>query len=124
MAWRKSPASLIDIFDRLMPEDPKIERRKMFGYPAAFTNGNLFAGLHQESFILRLSEADREVFQAKYQAAIFEPMAGRKMREYVVVPSDLLGDKRAMDHWLSRSRDYAAGVARKTPAKQRQNAKR
>jgi TfoX/Sxy family transcriptional regulator of competence genes len=53
----------------------------MFGYPAVFVNGNLFAGLHQENFILRLSEAHRTALCSQHGAQLFEPMPGRRMRE-------------------------------------------
>ena len=56
MKWRKSSEVLVAKFSALVPEDPSVERRKMFGYPAAFVGGNLFMGLHREALILRLSE--------------------------------------------------------------------
>ena len=59
MAWRKAPESLVSLFHASLPDDPRVEHRKMFGYPAAFTDGHLFAGLHQEDLILRLTESDR-----------------------------------------------------------------
>lgn len=34
----------------------------MFGHPAAFVNGNMFAGLVKEKMILRLDESDSEMF--------------------------------------------------------------
>jgi hypothetical protein len=34
-----------------VPPAAIVTRRKMFGYPAAFANGNLFIGLHQNDFI-------------------------------------------------------------------------
>ncbi len=55
MAWTKSPQSLVELFDKSVLSGDSISRRKMFGYPAAFANGNLFAGLHQNDFIIRLS---------------------------------------------------------------------
>ena len=57
--WRKSPDDLIALFYAALPEDPRVERRKMFGYPCAFVGGNLFTGLHQEDVIVRLAEKDR-----------------------------------------------------------------
>jgi len=47
--WRKSPDDLIALFYAALPEDPRVERRKMFGYPCAFVGGNLFSGLHADS---------------------------------------------------------------------------
>ena len=89
--WRKSPQSLIDTFDAVMPGPPEVERRKMFGYPSCFVNGNLMGGLHQSDMILRLSEGDREALLAE-GGRPFEPMAGRRMREYVVAPEAMLDD--------------------------------
>ena len=54
MAWKKSPPAPVDTFTRVVPADPSIARRQMFGYPAAFVNGNMFAGLHEARFVLRL----------------------------------------------------------------------
>ena len=36
----------------------------MFGYPAVFVNGNMFAGLVRDKMILRLGETDRTKFLA------------------------------------------------------------
>jgi hypothetical protein len=68
MAWTKSPPSLIELFDMSVPSAASITRRKMFGYPAAFANGNLFIGLHQNDFIMRLSEGPRP-FQRRIRRA-------------------------------------------------------
>ena len=113
MTWRKAPRALIDLFDRVIPDDRRIARRRMFGYPAVFVNGNLFAGLHQESFILRLSEADRARARTEHGADTFEPMAGRPMREYVALPEALLSDRGALGDWIARSLAYGASLPRK-----------
>lgn len=115
MGWRKSPQPLIDLFERVVPHGGGIERRRMFGYPAAFLAGHLFAGLHQESFILRLSESDRERARAEQGARPFEPMPGRRMREYVVLPESLLGRPRALGAWIVRSIGYVRSLPPKTP---------
>jgi TfoX/Sxy family transcriptional regulator of competence genes len=120
MAWRKSPPALIELFASALPADPRIEPRKMFGYPAAFLNGNLFSGLHQESFILRLPEAAREQVCAKHGATEFEPMPGRKMREYVALPAVILGNRKSLAAWLAKSIAYVGAMpAKKKPAKKK-----
>jgi TfoX/Sxy family transcriptional regulator of competence genes len=116
MAWTKSPQPLIDLFDKSVPPSPSVSRRKMFGYPAAFANGNLFIGLHQNDFIMRLSEADRARFSAQYGELTFEPMKGRPMREYVRLPEELLADARKRAPWIKRSLEYAEGVKPKPKA--------
>jgi TfoX/Sxy family transcriptional regulator of competence genes len=110
MAWTKSPQPLIDLFDKSVPSGADVTCRKMFGYPAAFANGNLFIGLHQNDFIMRLSTADRARFSALYGERAFEPMKGRPMREYVRLPEELLIDERKRASWIKRSLEYAQGV--------------
>jgi len=113
MAWTKSPQSLIDLFDKSVPSDSCVTRRKMFGYPAAFANDNLFIGLHQDDFIMRLSEQDRARFTAEFGKRTFEPMKGRPMREYVRLPEALLTDARKRASWIKRSLRYAEAIAPK-----------
>jgi len=49
MEWRKSPQHLIETFNSVVPGPPVVPR-KMFGYPAAFVNGNLFMSLFQTAW--------------------------------------------------------------------------
>ena len=58
----------------------------MFGYPAVFVNGNMFAGLVRDTMILRLGETDRERFLALPGARHFVAMGGRRMNEWMVAP--------------------------------------
>ena len=114
MAWRKSPPALIELFDAALPEDPRVERRQMFGYPAAFAGGNMFAGLFEDKCVLRLAEAEREALRSKHGAVGFEPMPGRPMREYSVLPEKLLADRKAFRSWLERGLAYAASLPPKS----------
>lgn len=93
-----------------LPDDPGVERRKMFGYPCAFVGGNLFTGLHQENIIVRLAEKDRVVAIDKKGARLFEPMAGRPMREYVVLPQAAVAGREELAAWLRRGLSYAASL--------------
>jgi TfoX/Sxy family transcriptional regulator of competence genes len=113
MAWRKSPPALIAAFDAALPDDAHVERRKMFGYPAAFAHGHLFTGLHQESLMVRLGEAQRAALM-KHGGRPFEPMPGRTMREYVVVPAVIVADSRALATWLKRGLAYVGTLPAKT----------
>src|SRR3990172_802017 len=88
--WRPVPDKLKQVFEKAIQSFPEAEPRKVFGYPAAVVNGHMFAGLHQADLILRLSEADRANLLKCPGAKLFEPMPGRPMREYVVVPPAIL----------------------------------
>jgi hypothetical protein len=81
----------------------------MFGYPAAFVNGNMFAGLHQESVVVRLSEPERAE-ALSVGASLFEPMPGRPMREYVVVPPAEVEDGERLSGWLDLAFRFVAAM--------------
>ena len=115
MKWQKSSQGLIDLFQSMIPGPPAVER-KMFGYPAGFVNGNMFMGLFQESMILRLPEGPREEFLKDHNAKIFEPMAGRPMREYVAVPQSVLLDRSELAAWIAKAFHYGASLKPKSPA--------
>ena len=123
MKWQKSPEALVQQFAGLVPEDPRVGRRQMFGYPCAVVNGHLFMGLHQDSMILRLSDDDRAEFLALRGAGPFEPMPGRPMREYVVVPPGMLSRTAALSGWIRRALGYARSLPPKQPGR-RGSAKR
>jgi TfoX/Sxy family transcriptional regulator of competence genes len=115
MAWRPSPPELIRRFDAAIPAG--VERRKMFGYSAAFLGGRLFAGLHQESVVLRLGPADRAELLAVPGAERFEPMPGRAMGDFVVLAPSLAADDRALALWIERARAHAATLPPKAEKK-------
>src|SRR5947209_5060511 len=105
MKWKKSPQSLIDVFESVRPDAPA-QARQMFGYPACFVNGNMFMGLHEEKMILRLPEHDRTKLLKETGAKVFEPMAGRPMKEYVVVPPAFLKNKAKVRTWVQKAFTY------------------
>jgi TfoX/Sxy family transcriptional regulator of competence genes len=105
--WQRSSPELVARFQAALPDDPRVERRSMFGYPAAFVGGNLFAGLHEERCLLRLGDAQRAALLAEPGAHPFEPMPGRAMREYVVVPPRLVAERGALVQWLAEAFRHA-----------------
>lgn len=108
--WRPAPASLIEAFNKAIMLFPEAEVRKTFGYPSSFAQGNMFAGLHQESMVLRLSDEDRAKFLELRGARQFEPMPGRPMRQYVVVPEAVLHSEGQLKTWLERALAYAKSL--------------
>lgn len=109
-SWRKSPEDLSAIFRAALPPGPGVERRQMFGYPAAFVNGNMATGLHQDQVIVRLPAAERKVLLAKPGARTFEPMPGRPMVEYIVVPPNLVVKAAALHGWIVKAVAYARSL--------------
>jgi TfoX/Sxy family transcriptional regulator of competence genes len=74
-------------FTKLVPDEPAITLKPMFGQLSAFVNGNMFCGLFGDDLVVKLPEA--EITAVKKQGGRdFEPMAGHKMGGYVMVPGD------------------------------------
>lgn len=101
-----SPPDLIAQFtavtDRLIADAPDAHRRKMFGYPACFAGGHLVTSLHEDRWIVRLPEQQITELAAM-GGTPFEPMAGRPMRGFMVLPDAVRADDAALDAWLARA---------------------
>src|ERR1700681_726060 len=102
MKLRKSPEALVATFDDVMP-GPPATRRKMFGFPAGFMNGNMFMGLFEDSMILRLPPELREELIQLHGVKPFAPMAGRVMKEYVALPESLICDREKLSAWVAKA---------------------
>ena len=117
MAWKKPSAELVARFDAICPRGEGIERRLIFGFPAACVNGNMFIGLHEEKLVLRLADAARHELLKLPGARVFEPMPGRPRREYMVAPPLVLDDEAALKKWAKRALEYVSALpARKAKA--------
>jgi TfoX/Sxy family transcriptional regulator of competence genes len=112
MKMQKSPPELTEFFASVLP-GPPVTGRKMFGYPAGFVNGNLFMSLFADQMILRLPEDARTELK-KNGAKQFEPMKGRPMKGYVSLPKSMLKDRKELDSWIAKARDYGASLEPKS----------
>ncbi|MHB1347889.1 MAG: TfoX/Sxy family protein [Candidatus Humimicrobiaceae bacterium] len=117
MKWIKASEKTLESFDKIIPNFPGLEKRKMFGYPVTFINGNMFMGVHGDSVILRLPENHRTEFLELESAKQFEPMPGRLMKEYVVIPDWMFDDKPVLSSWIDRSFEYTSALPLKLKLK-------
>jgi TfoX/Sxy family transcriptional regulator of competence genes len=111
--WEKSPEALVRLLERVLPEGSNIERRTMFGYPCAFVNGNMFAGLFGKQMFVRLPAEERPSLMADQEAKPLEPMPGRPMKDYIVVPPALLTSERDLRALVARAMAFGASLAPK-----------
>jgi TfoX/Sxy family transcriptional regulator of competence genes len=110
--WRKPQPELVDRFHEAVAGIEGLEVRKMFGSPAGFVGGNMVAGLHQDTFMVRLPEDERHA-RLEEGWSLFEPMPGRPMREYVALPPDVMADVDATRGWIERAAAYVRTLAPK-----------
>jgi len=112
--WRKPDVDLVARFHEAVAGIEGVEVRKMFGFPAAFVGGNMTAGLHQDTYMVRLADAERSERLAEGWT-LFEPMPGRTMREYVALPTEVAADVEATRHWIERAAAYVRTLPPKAP---------
>lgn len=99
-------------FSRLVPDEPAITMRPMFGNLAAFVNGNMFTGLFGDGLFVRLPDDEAEAV-IKKGGGPFEPVAGHRMGGYVMVPPDWQRKPDAVKPLIAR----ALALTRAMPAK-------
>lgn len=103
-----------DFFASVVPDHPAVSIRPMFGQLSAFVNGNMFMGIFGDDVLVRLPEEDREAVVAA-GGGPFEPMAGRPMKEYVVLPTEWRDDPDRVREWAKRSLEHAEELPPKRP---------
>jgi len=111
--WKPAPCEAVAAFETSTSGLSGVEPRKMFGYSCVFAKGNMFAGLHEAGMVLRLPDEQRVEFLRLKGAKQFEPMTGRVMREYVVVPRVLLNAPEKLQAWVEKSLAYVLSLPAK-----------
>lgn len=105
-------------FLQLVPGEPAVSTRPMFGNLAAFVNGNMFAGLFGEDLFVRLPDGDRaEVI--KQGGRNFEVMPGRAMTGYVTVPATWGQKPEAARRWIARALELTRAMPPKAAARKK-----
>jgi TfoX/Sxy family transcriptional regulator of competence genes len=97
----------------------QVESMTMFGAPCYFVNGNMFAGVISDRVFLRLSPPDLDQVLREGVGREFEPVPGRKMREYCSISGDVLKNDSTMKEWLDRGYSYVSSleIKKKKPRK-------
>ena len=104
--WQKSNPELVSLFLASLPLTQGVERRQMFGYPCAFINGNMFAGLHEQRLIVRVpAEAARRPFE----------VMGKVMKEYAAIEDALDCPPAECRDWIGRGLAYTKTLPPKKP---------
>jgi TfoX/Sxy family transcriptional regulator of competence genes len=119
MEMPTASARTVAEFEALRPKGANIVTKQVFGHPAAFVRGHMFFGVFGDRLFLRLSPADREAADRIPGFGVFEPMPGRAMQEYRVIPPSLRAHPARVRPWVTRSLEHAAALPAKPPSKKR-----
>jgi TfoX/Sxy family transcriptional regulator of competence genes len=120
MAWTKIPKEHEPLFLEVLPDDPRVEAKQMFGTVVGMVNGRMFCGLWDESMMVRLSPDDlAEVLAMGGEP--FDPMGRGANNHMVVLPATVMNDREGLRAWLRKAMESTA--ARPPKAKKGTSAK-
>src|SRR5258708_34812497 len=95
----------------LVPDDPRVEVKPMFGNLGAFVTGNMFMGLFGADIGVKLPEGEAKKL-VKAGAGPFGPTE-RPMSGYVSLPASFTATKARP--WIAKSLDYIGALPPKKP---------
>jgi TfoX/Sxy family transcriptional regulator of competence genes len=101
-------------FRSLVPDDPGIIVKPMFGNLGAFVNGNMFAGLFGATVGVRLSDEDRSRLEQVEGTGPFGPQ-GRPMGGYLGLPEARASEPDHAAAWVARAHVHVSGLPPQAP---------
>ena len=113
MGWSKPSESLLDLLEETLA-GVEFERRKMFGQWALFLRGHMFAGVFQDDIFVRIRTEEQDAVRAlSDEIEQFQPLKGRAMKEYLVLPPAIFEDRQTLISVLNRTIDFVSGFSPK-----------
>jgi len=112
------PADKLERYDALIVSHPEMERKGK-NNPYTSVNGHMFSFMDKEGFIsLRLPKGEREAFLERHNTQL-SFQYNTVMKEYVVIPHELLMDEAKMTEYLQMSYDYVSSLKPKPSRKKK-----
>ena len=108
---KPTPAA-IEAFAKAFPDDPRAQRKKMFGMDAAVVNGNLFAGVFERGVTLRLGKARVDELLGRDGFFPFTP-GGRKWPEYAIADAETWSGSDELAGWMREALEHTATLPAK-----------
>ena len=127
MQMAKASDEAKERFRSVVPDNPEVIVKPMFGNLGAFVNGNMFAGLFGDTIGVKLSDADRQELESTEQTAPFGP-AERPMGGYTGLPEVWKAageaDDAAASDWVEKAYAYVTELPPKVPKAKAPKAKK
>ena len=105
----------LQLFRGVVPSEPDVVVKPMFGNLAAFVNGNMFAALLGSAIGVRVIEpSTRQELESIDGIRPFGP-EGRPMKEYSALPADWLRRPELLSEWIRRAYEEVRALPPKAP---------
>jgi len=82
---------VVEVLDRLLTARPEVTRGKMFGFPAFYTRGKLFACVYGDGVGLKLPQTAIRTLEGKPGITPFQPYGKARMKEWIHIRHDQPG---------------------------------
>jgi hypothetical protein len=116
MTIEEQYAKNLELYEKLVETNPNV-KRKGKTMPYTSVNGHMFSLLDKEGKLgLRLPKEEREAFLAEFKTEPFVQY-GAIMKEYVVVPDDLLKKTDELKKYFDISYEYVSSLKPKPTKK-------
>jgi len=73
-----------EVLDSFLLKNPIVKPGKMYGHPAYYAGGKLFASLYMKGVCVKVPESLKNKLLSRKEIVPFEPM-GKKMREWILI---------------------------------------
>ncbi len=105
----------LQLFRGVVPSEPDVVIKPMFGNLAAFVNGNMFAALLGSAIGVRVVEpSTRQELDGIDGVGPFGP-EGRPMKEYIALPENWLRRPELLTEWIRRAYEEVRTLPPKPP---------
>ena len=112
-----------DFLRSIVPDDPRVELKPMFGNLGAFVNGNMFAGLFGSMVGVRLiDDASREELAGIQGTGPYGPPE-RPMGGYLALPQSWSTQPKLAASWVRTAMTQVAVLPPKAPKRAKPKAK-
>ena len=88
-----------EVIDTILLSIPGVSPGKMFGYPAYYVKGKMFACLYENGIGIKVPEEMALDLVGKEGITCFQPLGKKRMREWIQIPRERSPDY-VKDEWI------------------------
>ena len=111
-------AAAVTAYETALPDDPRVERKRMFGTPCAFVNRQMFFGTFEDTLVARIGPARAGALAGQPGMRVFSPSEGKVWDDYLQLDAGV--DPGLLAELATEALVWAAALPRKVkPPRQR-----
>ena len=104
-------AAVTAAYESALPQDPRVERKEMFGGPCAFVNRQMFFGTFEDTLVARVGPARVRALSAQPGIQVFSLAEGKVWDDYVQL--ELPADAALLAALAAEALAWSAALPRK-----------